>query len=45
MRTVAMQLVKWQIKWNSIVVYATKELSERRTYTKQEEVIDKGIIL
>ena len=33
------------IKKDSIVVYATKELSERRTSTKQGEVIDKGIIL
>jgi hypothetical protein len=33
------------IKKDSIVVYATKELSERRTSTNQGEVIDKGIIL
>ena len=33
------------IKGDSITVYATKELSERRTYTKEDDIIDQGIIL
>lgn len=33
------------IKGDSITVYATKELSERRTYTNDGDIIDRGIIL
>jgi len=33
------------IKGDSIIVYATKELAQRRTYTKEGDIIDQGIIL
>jgi hypothetical protein len=33
------------IKGDSITIYATKELAERRTFTKEGDIIDKGIIL
>ena len=33
------------IKGNYITVYATKDLAEQRTFTKEGDIIDKGIIL
>ncbi|MES1216057.1 MAG: hypothetical protein ABUT20_11115 [Bacteroidota bacterium] len=33
------------IKGNYITIYATKNLAERRTFTKEGDIIDKGIIL
>ena len=33
------------IKKDSITIYATKELAERRTFTKEGDIIDQGIIL
>ena len=33
------------IKKDSITIYATKELAERRSFTKEGEIIDQGIIL
>src|SRR5687768_5120315 len=33
------------IKGDSISIYATKELAERRTFTKEGDIIDQGIIL
>jgi hypothetical protein len=33
------------IKKDSITIYATKELAENRTFTTEEDVVDKGIIL
>ena len=33
------------VKGDSIIVYATKELEQRRTYTKEGDIIDQGIIL
>lgn len=36
---------KLVIKEDSITIYATKKLSENRTFTKEGDIIDKGIIL
>ena len=33
------------IRKDSITVFATKKLSQRRTYTKEGDIIDRGIIL
>jgi hypothetical protein len=33
------------IKGNHIVLYATKELAENRTFTKEGDIVDQGIIL
>jgi hypothetical protein len=33
------------IKGDRIIVYATKELARRRSYTKEGDIIDQGIIL
>ena len=33
------------IKKDSIIIYATKELAEHRTFTEEEDVIDRGILL
>jgi len=33
------------IKKDSILIYATKELAERRTFTKEGDIIDQGILL
>ena len=33
------------IKHDSITIYATKELAETRTFTKEGDIIDQGIIL
>ncbi len=33
------------IKGDTITIYATKELAQTRTFTKEGDIIDKGIIL
>jgi hypothetical protein len=33
------------IKNDSIIIYATKKLAQRRTFTKEGDIIDQGIIL
>jgi len=33
------------IKGDSIIIYATKELAENRTFTKEGDIIDNGVIL
>lgn len=33
------------IKGDSIIIYATKELAQNRTFTKAGDIIDRGIIL
>ena len=33
------------IKKDRIIIYATKELADRRTFTKEGDIIDQGILL